>query len=231
MISTQEGIPYAVKAVGLKITGEELPAVLLIMGFKEHRAVLRMGAAGVEAHLVILVVHVDVVKGELHIAVHADLPHAVHGVADAHVKDLHRVAAILLPGNEEGLLRGDTLVVTRIGGIAQAMAAYVFRILQRKPRGLPAQRPAFACDIIPQVYIVSGEVHGHAVGAETGDAMVFGAVQPAVAAGIVGQHRPHALGTQIVGHGEGHVHPVDHILTGLVVKITVAHICFLQRSG
>ena len=231
MVDADESVAHAVKAVGLKIAGEELPAVLFVMGFKEHGAVLLVGAAGVEAHLEILIVHGDMVEGEFHIAVHADLPHAVRGVADAHVKDLHRVAVVLFPGDEQGLLCLDALVLTFVGGIAQTVAADVPGLLQGEPGGLPAHRPVLARRIIPQVDIVSREVHGHAVGAEPGDAMVFGAVQPAVAAGIVGQHCTHPLGAQVVGHGEGHVHPVDHILTGLVVKIAVAHISFLQRSG
>ena len=193
------------------------------MGLHQHRAVLCMGAGGVQAHLEVLVVHVDMVEGEFHVAEHAHPPWPVRRIADAHVEDFHGVAAVLLPGDEQRLPGGKPLIVAGEGGIAQPVAAFIACPVQGKPRGLPAQRPAFAALVIPQVDVVPGKIEGHAVGPEAGDAVVLGRIQPAVAPGVVGNHRAHALGAQVVGHGKGSVGPVDDIFPGRIVKIAVSH--------
>ena len=182
-----------------------------------------MGAGGIQAHLEILVVHVDMVEGKFHITEHAHPPEPVRRIADAHVKHFNRVAAVLLPGDEQRLPGGKPLIVAGKGGIAQPVAALIARPVQRKSRGLPAQRPGFAAFVIPQVDIVSGKIKGHAVGPEAGDAVILGRIQPAVAPGVMGDDCSHALGSQIVGHGEGSVGPVDDIFPGRIVKIAVSH--------
>ena len=151
-------------------------------------------------------------------------PRAVGIVAHAHVEDLHRVVVAVLPGDEQRLAGGDALVFAGVGGIAQPVAAGVLRAGQVHARGLPADGPVFARIRVLQIHVVPGEVHGHAVGPEAGDAVELGRIQPAVAPRVVGEHRAHPLGAQVVGHGKGRVHPVDHVLPGRVVKVTVAHV-------
>ena len=175
-VGADEGIPHAVKAVGLEISREELPAVLFVMGLHQHRPVFRMGAGGVQAHLEVLVVHVNMVEGEFHIAEHAHLPGPVRRIADAHIENFDGVAAVLLPGDEQRLPGGKLLIVAGEGGIAQPVAAFIARPVQGKPRGLPAHRPEFTVFVVPQVDVVPGKVEGHAVGPEAGDAVVLGRI-------------------------------------------------------
>ena len=70
---------------------------------------------------------------------------------------------------------------------------------------------------------MAGPVHRYAVWPETGDTAVLGTVQPAVAAGIVGDDGPHALGAQVIGQGNGDINMIDDIFPGGIIKITVLH--------
>ena len=224
-VRADEGLPHPVEAVRGKVAGEELVSAGLVVQLAQHRVLFVMGSSGVQAHLEVLVVHVDFMEGELHVSTDVDAPLPVGGVPNPDVENLHRVdAGVRLPGDEQGLLCIDPLVFAPEGGIAQPVPRLVFRFVQRQPRRLPAQGPVFAALRVPQVHIVPRPVHGHAIGPETGNPMMLGAVQPGVSAGLMGNHRAHPLRPQIIGHGLGRVHPIQHIFPSLVVKISVAHV-------
>jgi len=160
-----------------------------------------------------------VVKGELHVAEGVQRALAAGVVPDPHVPQDHLVP----PGDEDGLGGGNPLARAQVLRIAESVAAGIAGLVQRNAHRLPADRPVFSGFRVPQVRVVAGAVHRHAVGAEAGDAVVFRRIQPRVAARRVVEHAAHPLGADVVGPGDRHVHPVDHVLPGLVVKMTVTH--------
>ena len=125
VIVADEGFPHAVKAVGAEITGEELPGIRLIMQFADGRVILIVGAGGVQAHLEVLVVHVDFMEGKFHIAENTDVSFPVGAVPDPHVKDFHRILSAVFPGNKQDLLRADLLAVAQETGIAHSVAGFI----------------------------------------------------------------------------------------------------------
>ena len=53
---------------------------------------------------------------------------------------------------------------------------------------------------------------------------MLGAVQPAVASRVMGYYSTHPLGSEVVGHGDRYVHPVNYVFTCGIVKVPVTHI-------
>ena len=216
-VGADELVPQALEAVGSKVCREELIAVLFVVQVVLDDPVLVPASGGVEAHLEVLIVHVDVVEAELQIAVYAQPPGTAGVVAQADVPDLHRV----VHGHEQGLLRLDAAVVAEVFDVAQSVAAGI--VLLGLAHGLPGDRPELAGLLVPQVDIVAGAVHGDAVGPEAGDAVILGGpVEQIPSRGVV-EHAVHVLQTDVVGPGHRNVYPVDHIFPVLVVKITIAH--------
>ena len=89
--------------------------------------------------------------------------------------------------------------------------------------GLPGDAPIVAGVLIPQVHVVSGAVHGNAVGTEPGDAMVFRRFVQQVSARRVVEYAIHILEADIVGPGNGDIYPIDDIFPMLIVKVPITH--------
>ena len=176
MIGADERFPDAVKAIRLKAAREKLIGVRLVMQLAEHRAAVVMGPRGIQAHLKILVVHVNFMEGELHISIDAEAPGPVGVVPHADVENLHRVLPIGFNGNEKRLPAGDPVIRAGKGGIAQSVAGFVPGLGQGQPGGLPAEGPVPAGIIIPQIHVMPGPVHGYAVGTKPGDPVMLGTV-------------------------------------------------------
>ena len=216
-VGAEEAVPQAVKTVGLKIGGEELIAVLLVIEVVLDDAVGIAAARGVEAHLEVSVVHVHLVEAELQIGKDGQASGPSAGVSQAQIPDLHRV----VHGDKEGLGGLDAAVIALIAHIAQAVAAG--EMLLRLAHRLPGDAPVVAALLVPQVEIVARAVHGHAVGPETGDAVVLRALIDQIAPGRVVEHAHHVPGADVVGPAHGQIHPVDHIFPICVVKMAVLH--------
>ena len=216
-VGSDELVPQALEAVRGKIGGKELITVLFIVEIMLNDPVLIPAAGGVEAHLEIFVVHVNVVEAEFQIPVHAQPPGPAGVVAQPDVPDLHRV----VHGHEQGLLRLDAAVAAAVFDVAQSVAAGI--MLHRLAHGLPGNRPEIAGLLIPQVDIVSGAVHGDTVGPEAGNAVVLGRLIEQIASRGVVEHAVHILQADVVGPGNRQIHPFNNVFPMLGVKISVAH--------
>ena len=145
------------------------------------------------------------------------MAHFIRIVAQLHVPDLHGV----VHGDEELLFGVDACVIGVIFDIAQAVAAG--EMLLGLAHGLPGDAPIVAGVLIPQVHVVSGAVHGNAVGTEPGDAMVFGSLVQQVSARRVVEYAIHILEADVVCPGNGNVYPIDGIFPMLIVKVPITH--------
>ena len=223
MVCADERIPLTVEAIRVKAGGEELPAVFLIMIFAQRRTVPVLGAGSVQAHLEVLLIHFNMVEGELHVAEHAEGTRCVGVIAQAHVKDFDGIITAAFAGDEQGLAGLNAIVVAGVGGVAEAVAAGVIRLCQRFTGGLPRDGPEVTVLVVAQIDVMAGPIHGHAVGTEPGDAVVLRRVQPAIPARVMGQHSAHSLRPQIVRHRKRSVNPLHDVLPLLVIKIPVSH--------
>ena len=227
MIQADECIPQGIEAVGLKIGGEELIAELFIKQIVQHRPVLVGGAGGVIGHLKILVVHLDVVVRPFHIGVHAQPPWLVRPAAKPHVPQLHRIPQ----GDEHRLARLDLPVIAGIGGIGQAVAAGIRRLVQRLAHRLPGNRPVFPRFVVPDIHVMAGPVQRHPVGPEPGHPVVLRRFVERVAARGLVEHRAVVVHADVIGPGGRGVHPIDDIFAAVVVKISVLQKATLLFHG
>ena len=216
-VAADKAVAQAVKAVRGKIGSKELIPVLFIVEVVLNDAVFVPAAGGVQAHLEVLVVHVHLVEAEFQIGEHGKMAHFIRIVAQLHVPDLHGV----VHGDEELLLGVDVCVIGVILDIAQAVAAGEMRLWLA--HGLPGDAPIVAGVLIPQVHVVSGAVHGNAVGTEPGDAMVFGSLVQQVSARRVVEYAIHILETDVVCPGNGDVYPIDDVFPTLIVEVPITH--------
>ena len=215
-VGAEEAVPQAVEAVRGKGRGHELVGAL-VKQLVVDDAVLAAASGAVQGHLEILVVNGDLVVGELGVGVHAQPPLPPGRVFQRQIPQLH----VLPPGDEQGLGGADPVAGALVHRVAQPVAAAV--VLQRPSAGLPGHRPVLPRLIIPDVDIVARAVHGHAVGAEAGDAVVLRALVKEVAPGGMVDHRGHVLHAQVIGPGHGHVHPVNDVLPLFLVKVSIFH--------
>ena len=169
-------------------------------------------------------------EGEFHITVNAQAARSVRFVFDANIEDLNRIFFIFLTRDEKRLTGRNALICAFKCAVAHAVAAGILRLVQRESHGLPGERPEPARFVVTQIDIVSRPIHRHTVGAEARDAMILRRIQPAVAACIMGNHRTHALRTQIIGERNRNVRSVDHIFASCIVKITVSHRLILPST-
>ena len=216
-VAADKAVAQAVKAVRGKIGSKELVAVLFVVEVVFDDAVFVPAAGGVQTHLEVLVVHVHLMEAELQIGEYGKVPHLIGVVAQLHVPDLHGV----VHGDKELLLGVDACVIGVILDVAQAVTAG--EMLLGLAHRLPGDAPIVAGVLIPQVHVMSGAVHGNAVGTEPGDTMVFGSLVKQVSARRVVEYAIHILEADIVGPGNGDIYPIDDIFPMLIVKVPITH--------
>ncbi len=166
-VGPDEGVPQGVEAVGLEAPSEELIAVFFVVQVMLNDAILIAAAGGVQAHLEVLVIHRHMVEAELQIGVNGQMAGLAVSVAQLHIPDFHGI----VHGHKQGLLGVNIAVVAVILHIAQAVTAGV--VLLGLGHRLPGNAPIVSGIVVPKVDIVSGAVHGNAVGAEAGDAVIL----------------------------------------------------------
>ena len=218
-VRADERLPHRIVAVRRESGRKILEAVLLIEKVLFDDAVRIATARGIQAHLKVAVVHIDMVERQLGVAEHADVPRPAGDILQRKVPDLHSLA----PGNEQRLHGADAAVLTFVFCIGQAVAAGIFRPVQRLAHGLPRNRPVLPGVVVPKINVMAGPVHGHGVGAKTRDAVIFGAFMEQVSARRVVHHGAHLLRAKIIGPARGQVHPVDDIFPAVVVEVAVLH--------
>ena len=180
-------------------------------------AVHKAAAAGIEAHLKVLVVDADVMKAEFRVGKDGEPPRAAAVVAKGEIPDLHGV----VHGDKERLRGMDAAVVAQVLYIAQAVAAGIPG--QLPAHGLPGYAPVFAGVVIPDVEVMPRHIHRHAVGPEAGDAvMLRRAVEQISARGMV-EHAVHVARSDIIGPGYGQVGSLNDVFAVRVVEISVLH--------
>ena len=216
-VAADKAVAQAVKAVRGKIGSKELVAVLFVVEVVFDDTVFVPAAGGVQTHLEVLVVHVHLVEAEFQIGEHGKMAHFIRIVAQLHVPDLHGV----VHGDKELLLGVDACVIGVILDVAQAVTAG--EMLLGLAHRLPGDAPVVAGVLIPQVHVMSGAVHGNAVGTEPGDAMVFRRFVQQVSARRVVEYAIHILEADIVGPGNGDIYPIDDIFPMLIVKVPITH--------
>ena len=137
-VAAHKAVPDTVKAVRLKIAGQELPGIRLIVVFAQAGTVPVVRARAVQAHLEILVVDLDKMERKLHIPVYAQTAYMVGLIAQTHVKDFHRILPARFPGNEQGLACADPVIPAAVHGIAQPVPCLILGLIQLQAHGLPA---------------------------------------------------------------------------------------------
>ncbi len=216
-VGADEAVAQTVKAVGAEICREELIAGFLIIQIVLDHAVFIAAAGGIQAHLEVAVVHIDVVETEFQIGKNGQLPRPSGIVAQRDIPDLHRV----VHGHEQRLPGVDAAVVAPVFAVAQSMAAGI--MLLGLSHRLPRNRPVIAGLIVPQIDIVARPVHGNTVGAKARDAVVFRRFIKQIPARRVVEHAVHIPKTDVIRPRDRHIHPVDHILAVGIVKVSIAH--------
>lgn len=161
-----KAVPQAVKAVRPEGRCHKLAGM-----FMEQLVVndaVRIAVPGtVNGHLEILVVNGDLVIGKFGIGPDAEEMGPARGVFRFQAPQFHRLPL----GDKQGLGRLDPPAAACIDGVTQPVAAPV--ALQIPVAGLPGNRPVFPGLVVPEVKVVPGPVHGHAVGPEAGDPVVL----------------------------------------------------------
>ena len=216
-VRTEEAVPEAVKTVRHKIRGKELIAVLFIIKVVLDHPVLIPAARRIQAHLKVPVVHIHMMEAELQIRKDRQFPLPPAVVSQLQVPDLHRV----VHGDKKRLARVDAAVVAAVVHVAQAVPAG--EMLLRLAHRLPGDAPVISALLIPQIKIVAGAVHRHAVRPEAGDPVVFRAFIDQISPRRVVKNAHHVSRSDIVGPGYGQIHPVDHIFSPCIVKMAVLH--------
>ena len=166
--------------------------LVLIEKLVVNDAVLTIATGAIKGHLKILVVDRDLMKGELHIGIHAQAARATGAVLQGYVPQLHRLAA----GDEHRLRCGYAAAAALVYTVAQPVAAAI--ICKIPAARLPGDRPVFAGIVVPQVYVVPGAIHGHAVGAKARHTPMLRAFVEHIPAGGVVQDCAEVFHTQIV---------------------------------
>ncbi len=218
-IITKEAITQAVKTIGGKGRSEKFVAIFFIMKFIFHCAVFIARTCGIQTHLEVLIVHVDMMETELTIAIQADVSHTITGVFECHFPDFD----IIIHGDEQGLLACDAIGFALIGRIPKTMTAFVFGGVKLATHGLPAQGPIVLAVVIAHIHIMPRTIQWNAIGAETCNAMILRATIPQIASCVLIYHSAHAPLSQVVGKALGDVDLVYHIFPSVVIEITVFH--------
>ena len=117
-------------------------------------AVLVARSGGIQAHLQVLIVDLDVMKRELRVGEDADLAAGDVRVANFHIPEFH----VVIERDEQRLLGMQVTIVAGESRIRKTMAAFVERLLQILADRLPGDRPVFARLIVAQVNVVAGPV-------------------------------------------------------------------------
>jgi hypothetical protein len=163
-------------------------------------------------------------KGEFQIPEDAQVPPLTGLVAKPYIPKFHRIVR----GDKEGLLPPDTPVNALVCTVGKAVAAGIAGSLgiggvQGLSHRLPGQGPVIPAVVIPDIDIVAGPVHGHPVGPEPGNPVVFRGFIKKIAPGGMVKHPAHIPDTDIISPGNRHIDPVYHVFPVFIVKISVLH--------
>jgi hypothetical protein len=162
-------------------------------------------------------------KREFQIGKDAEMPLFTGTILQLYIPELDRI----LRGNKQGLGSGDTPVFASVGTVRKTMAAGICRFPQGFSHGLPGKGPIIrnpAGLIIPDIHIMARPIHGHPIGPEPGDPVVFRRFIKQVPPGGMVKNPAHIPDADVVGPGNRHVHPVNNVFPAFFVKITVFHI-------
>ena len=218
-VGSDEAVPQTVISVRIKIRSEKLISEFLIEQIMFDDPLLIGGSCSVQAHLIVLVVHLDVMEGKLQIRKNTDFPLSAVLIPDRHIPDLHRI----LHGHRHLLGCGDSPVSAFVDRVGHAMPAAVFCLIQRLSYRLPGNAPVISILIVPQIHIMSRPVHGNGVPPEARDPVILRGLIKDIPSGSVVQNSAHIPDPQIVGPGNRQIHPVDHIFFVFIVKMPVPH--------
>ena len=216
-VGSEKAVAQAVKAVGLKVRGEELVTVFFIVQIVFDHAIRITAARGIEAHLKVLVVHGHMVEAELQVGENRKTAFTSADVFNVQVPDFHGV----VHRDKQGLLGVDAAVVAAVFHIAQSMAAG--KVLLRLSDRLPRHRPVIPVFRIAKVHIVPRAIHRYAVWPKARNAVVFRALVNQLAPGRVVENAHHILCADIVCPGDREIHPVDDILALCMIEMSVLH--------
>jgi hypothetical protein len=192
---------------------------LFIVGIHLNNPLRIGGTAGIQAHLEVLVIHFNPMKGKFQIGEDAQPPFSPGKVFQLDIPELHRV----VPRNKQGLFGGNTPIKALVGAVGKALAANVTPLIQVLTHGLPGYAPVFSGIVVPDIHVMTGSVHRHPIGAEPGNPMIFWGFIEEIASGGMIKHPAEVLHPNIICPGYGHVNPVDYILPVFRIKITITH--------
>ena len=180
-VVAQKFVAKAVIAVGREVGGEVMKGPGLVKEIVFDDAVREARSRGIEAHLQVLVVDLDVMEGKLDVTKDADPARPRTGVLDLDVPQLDVVAN----RNEECLLGQNLMVIARKLGVRKSVAALILCFAQVFADGLPRDRPVLARVVIAKIDIMSGAIERNAVLPEARDALMLSVLVERIAAGIV----------------------------------------------
>ena len=96
----------------MHITGEKLVGTRFIVQFADTGLVFIPGTGSIQAHLKILIVHVNFMKGEFNIAINGDLPGPFTSIMNSDIEDFHGIICAVFKWNQQRLRCVDAIITT-----------------------------------------------------------------------------------------------------------------------
>jgi hypothetical protein len=169
------------------------------------------------------------VKGEFQIPEDTQVPHPAGFVGKPDIPKFHRI----IRGDKEGLFPPKAAIDALVLAVGKAVPADVLGRLgiggiRSLSHGLPGQGPVIPGIVIPDINIMTGPVHGHPIGPEPGNPVVFRGLIKKVAPGGMVKDPAHIPDANIISPGNWYVDSVYDILPVFIVKVSVLHGSFFS---
>src|SRR5208337_1316048 len=162
-VISQKAVAHTVVAVRLEAGSHVVKGPRLIEEVVFDDAVSVARPRGVQTHLQVLIVDLDVVERKLDIRKNTELAWLAARVFYSHIPQF----SVSVDGNEQRLLRVNTVVLAGEFRIRQPVPALIFRSLQIFADRLPGDRPILAGLVVTKVNVMSRTIERHAILPET----------------------------------------------------------------
>ena len=218
-VSAEERVALRVEAGEFLRAGEigEMVAALAILGLVIDDPVHDLDLAGAEIALEIGGVVLRVPQAELDAGKNREFRGLLAAVGHREFPDFQRFAQ----RHEIAGLRFDLVVAGADGGVAHAVAAFVF--VQLGARRLPRRRPEFAGVVVAEVEVAPAEIERRVVVAVARQAAQAGVAIKRVAAGGVGDDAEVRLATEVIDPRQRGVGLGDDVFPFVVVEMSKTH--------
>ena len=218
-VGAEERVALRVETGELFRAGEirEMVAALAILGLVVDDPVHDLDLAGAEIALEVGGVVLRVPEAKLDAGKKRELRGFVAVIGHREFPDFQRFTQ----RHEICGLRLDLAVARTDGGIAHAVAAFVF--VQLGARRLPGRRPEFAGVVVAEVEVTPTDIERRIVVAVPGQAAQAGIPVEGIAAGGVGDDAEIRFAAEVIDPRQRGIGLGDDVFAIVVVKVSVTH--------